>query len=87
MRSVAARARAFHSHIQRKRHVLAQIEGWLTMNTYRIYVPLCPGMVPVLVKSPDSFTARRDFAAQHSGMEVSDVCAVRIWDQAEDCPD
>lgn len=53
------------------------------MHTYEVWVPLCPAL-RLRVKSSDSFTARRDFAAMHAGMEVTDVCARRIWDQAED---
>jgi hypothetical protein len=67
------------------------------MNSYDVWCPLIGkakrnafGVLtqdgnPVLrVKSPDSFTARRDFAAMHAGMETSDVAASRVWDTEED---
>jgi hypothetical protein len=58
------------------------------MNTYDVWSPLA-GQKPadaIRVVSPDSFTARRDFAAMHPGMEVTDVAARRVW-LTEDCED
>jgi hypothetical protein len=58
------------------------------MNTYDVWSPLAGQKLAdaIRVKSPDSFTARRDFAAMHPGMEVTDVAARRVW-LTEDCAD
>jgi hypothetical protein len=58
------------------------------MNTYDVYSPLAGQKLrdAIRVKSPDSFTARRDFAAMHPGMEVSDVVSVRVWTTEEKEP-
>lgn len=53
------------------------------MNTYDVWCVLAP-LTRTRVVAPDSFTARRDFAALHAGMEVTDVCARRIWQHYED---
>lgn len=49
------------------------------MNTYDVWTPLARDVPRLRVQSPDSFTARKDFAAMHPGMEVTDVCASRVF--------